>query len=167
MLRLVIGVAVVVGPLLVMSALKAGGPQAPPVANSEPLDAFAQADLEFRSLYAGGRVATLAKLDPLIVVEMDSLVLIHEGHRIEAKVIPPLYHRLKAISHIPLGIYVALAPYGNVPLADDRLTRLRTFRARVATLSESVDQSGFNAEQSQRSRTLLDRSGAFLEKGKA
>ena len=161
---LVIAVAVVAGPLLAISALKAGGPQAPPGAKSEPLDAFAEADLEFRSLYAGGRVATLAKLDPLIVVEMDSLILIHEGRRMEAKVIPPLYHRLKAVSHIPLGIYVALAPYGNVPLDDDRLSRLRTFRARVATLLESLDRSGFNAEQSQRSRKLFERSGDFLER---
>ncbi len=112
---------------------------------------------------AGGRAATLAKIDPLIVVELDNLILIHEGRRTEVKVIPPLYHRLKAVSHIPLAIYVGLAPYGNMPIDDDRLGRLRMFKTRVAAVLESLDRSGFDAEQRRRSRSLLERSSVFLE----
>ncbi len=128
-----------------------------------PPDAFADADLDFRSLYAGGRAATLARIDPLIVVELDNLILIHDGRRTEVKVIPPLYHRLKAVSHIPLAIYVGLAPYGNTALDAERLGRLRTFKARVTAVLEALDQSGFNAEQIRRSRSLLERCGALLD----
>jgi hypothetical protein len=162
--RRVIAVAIVSGLFPILSALRAHDPQAPPQVNPEPLDAFAEANLDFRSLYAGGRAATLAKVDPLIVVEMDSLILIHDGQRTEVKVLPPLYHRLKAVSHIPLAMYVALAPYGNVRLDEDRLSRLRTFRARLAAVIKALYRSGFNAEQSSRCRSLLERSSAFLER---
>jgi hypothetical protein len=161
--RLMIAAAVISGLLQVLSALRADDQEAPPQVTAEPADAFAVADIEFMSLYSSGRSATLAKLDPLIVVEMNSLILIHKGHRTEVNVIPTLYHRLKAVSHIPLAIYVALAPYGNVPLDEDRLSRLRTFKSRVATVVLSLDRSGFNVEQIQRSRALLERCGAFLE----
>ena len=161
--RLIIAVAISSGLLPFLSALRADDPQAPAQVNAEPQDAFAEADMEFMSLYSSGRVATLAKLDPLIVVEMNSLVFIHEGHRTEVNVIPPLYHRLKAVSHIPLAIYVALAPYGNVPLDDDRLNRLRAFKARVTAVTRSLDRSGFSAEQSQRARALLERCGTFVD----
>jgi hypothetical protein len=67
----VITVAIVSGHFPVLSALRAHDPQAPPQVSPEALDAFAEADLDFRSLYAGGRAATLGQLDPLIVVEMD------------------------------------------------------------------------------------------------
>jgi hypothetical protein len=161
--RVVIVVAIFSGLLRLLPALRADDPQAPAQVNVVPRDAFAEADIEFMSLYSSSRSATLAKLDPLIVVEMNSLVLIHEGHRTEVDVIPALYHRLKAVSHIPLAIYVALAPYGNAPLDQDRLSRLRTFKARVGAVAQSLDRSGFNAEQSQRSRSLLERCGIFLE----
>ena len=42
-------------------------------------DAFEDADLAFREIYTRGRAATLAKLGPVIVVEMDHLVLIRDG----------------------------------------------------------------------------------------
>jgi hypothetical protein len=161
--RVVIVVAIVSGLLRLLPALRADDPQAPAQVIAEPRDAFAEADIEFTSLYSSSRSATLAKLDPLIVVEMNSLVLIHEGHRTEVNVIPALYHRLKAVSHIPLAIYVALAPYGRAPLDQDRLSRLRTFKARVGAVAQSLDRSGFNAEQSQRSRSLLERCGTFLD----
>jgi hypothetical protein len=162
--RTVITVAIVAGVFPFLSALWAYDPQAPPQVNLEPLDAFAEADLDFRSFYAGGRAVTLRRLEPLIVVEMDSLILIHDGRRTEVKVMPPLYHRLKAVSHIPLAMYVALAPYGNVRLDDDRLSRLRTFKARLAALLESLDRSGFSAEQSRRCGSVLQRSSALLER---
>ncbi len=126
-------------------------------------DAFEEADLEFRSLYAGGRAATLAQLGPVIVVEIDRLVLLRNGTRADVTVIPPLYHRLKAISHIPLGIYTALAPHAERRLDETRQAQLRQFRSRIADALKLLDQSGFNVEQVSRSRTLLQRCGAFLD----
>ena len=55
--------------------------RSPPAATTRQRTRFALADLDFRGLYAGGRAATLAKIDPLIVVELDSLILLHDGQR--------------------------------------------------------------------------------------
>jgi hypothetical protein len=137
-----------------MSALPADDP---------PKDAFAEVDLAFRELYVQGRAATLAKLGPVIVVEMDKLILLHEGKRSDTTVIPPIYHRLKSISHVPLALYVALAPFGDAPIPDDHLTGLRTFSLRVAEVSASMEQSGLTPAQIDRSRSLLRRCTAFLD----
>jgi hypothetical protein len=161
--RSAIAAIVVCGLLASGTVLRGYDPQTPPPVNATPADAFALADLDFRGLYAGGRAATLAKIDPLIVVELDSLILVHDGRRTEVKTIPALYHRLKAVSHIPLAIYVSLAPYGAAPLDAERLDRLRTFRTRVAAVLEALDQSGFLPAQSQRSRVMLARCRAFLD----
>ncbi len=126
-------------------------------------DPFERVDLEFRSMYGGGRAATLARLGPVIVVELDSLVLIRDGQRSEVKVVPPVYHRLKAVSHVPLALYVALAPYGEAPIDGPRLDRLRSFRAAITTLDGSLDGAEFDKDQRERARSLLGLSAAFLD----
>jgi hypothetical protein len=127
-------------------------------------DAFEQVDLEFRSMYSGGRAATLARLGPVIVVEFDQLVLIRGGKRTEVKAIPALYHRLKAVSHAPLAIYVALAPHGMTPLDEPRMTQLRSFKGKIAAVEASLDGAGFESDQLERSRSLLRRCGMFLDR---
>jgi hypothetical protein len=161
--RLAIGVTAFTALVVGVNVLRAYTPQAAPPAKSAPADAFAAVDLDFRAIYAGGRAATLAKIDPLIVVELDNLILVHNGRRTGVSVIPPSYHRLKAVSHIPLAIYVGLAPHGNAPIDDNRLRRLRAFKARLTAVLESLDRSGFNAEQTRRSRSLLEQCGVFLD----
>jgi hypothetical protein len=126
-------------------------------------DAFADVDVAFRELYAQGRAATLEKLGPVIVVEMDKLILRHGGTRSESTVIPQNYHRLKSISHVPLALYVALAPFGDAPLPADRLAGLRTFSRRVAEVVASLEQSGLTPAQIERSRSLLRRCADFLD----
>jgi hypothetical protein len=126
-------------------------------------DAFEEADLEFRSLYAGGRAAKLARLGPLVLVEMDNLIMIRSGQRTEAKAIPTIYHRLKAVSHVPLALYVALAPYGDAPLDEERLAHLRTFKAKIDAVLASMDGAGFAPDQDSRSRKLLKRCAEFLD----
>ncbi len=146
-----------------LAALRAADPRRPTEEVQASRDAFEDADLAFRDLYSHGRATTLAKLGPLIVVDLDRLVLLRDGQRSEATVIPPLYHRLKSISHVPLALYVALAPYGDAPLDDDRMTRLRAFRAGVMGVSASMEGAGFSPDQSTRSRALLRRCTEFLD----
>src|SRR4051794_38681755 len=156
--------AIASGLLLCLSALRADERDRPEVANPAVADAFEEADLAFRDLYSRGRAATLARLGPVIVVEGDNLVLLRDGRRTEVGAIPPLYHRLKSVSHIPLALYVALAPFGDAPLDGEQLARLRSFRARVQGVAVSLDRSGFSPEQVTRSRTLLDRCTAFIDR---
>jgi hypothetical protein len=126
-------------------------------------DAFQQIDLDFRAFYSSGRAATLERLSPVIVVEMDQLILIRNGTQTAVDAIPPLYHRLKSVTHIPLALYVGLAPFGDAPLNDDRLARLREFRGRIDVVASALDDAGFSPEQRSRSRTMIERSTAFLD----
>jgi hypothetical protein len=126
-------------------------------------DAFQQIDLDFRALYSSGRAATLERLSPVIVVEMDQLILIRNGMQTGVELIPPLYHRLKAVTHIPLALYVGLAPFGDAPLNDVRLGRLREFRGRIEAVAKLLDEAGFSPEQLARSRTMIERSTALLD----
>jgi hypothetical protein len=126
-------------------------------------DAFQQIDLDFRALYSSGRAATLERLSPVIVVEMDQLILIRNGMQTGVELIPPLYHRLKSVTHIPLALYVGLAPFGDAPLNEDRLGRLREFRGRIEAVAKLLDEAGFSPEQLARSRTMIERSTALLD----
>src|SRR5438128_906629 len=100
--RPLVTLAIIAALLPCLVALHARVPRRPVEERSSSPDAYEDADLAFRDLYSRGRAATLARLGPVIVVEMDNLVLLRDGQRTEAKVIPPLYHRLKSVSHVPL-----------------------------------------------------------------
>ena len=56
---------------------------------------------------------------PVIVILRENMVLLHDGERHTVEVIPDLYHRIKAISHISFGVYVTLANNGYGPLRED------------------------------------------------
>lgn len=127
------------------------------------IDPFEQIDLEFRSMYSGGRAATMSRLGPVIIVELDQLILIRDGKRMAANAIPSLYHRLKSVSHVPLAIYVSLAPYGNTPLDEPRINQLKSFKASIATVEASLDGAGFGKEPLERCRSLLKQCSAFLD----
>jgi hypothetical protein len=127
-----------------------------------PADAFEAIDLDFRAAYASGRAALLARLEPIIIVDEDRLVLVHRNKREEVTAIPPLYHRLKAVAHLPLAVWVSLAPYGDAPLDEARIDRLRRLRDRIDAVSKALETAGFDERQRARSQSLLDRSRELL-----
>jgi hypothetical protein len=139
--------------------VEADGP--PPKAAGD--DAFASVDQSFRGFYARARARTLSELSPLIVVELDGLTLIRDGKRTRVETIPPIYHRLKALSHIPLAIYVALGPYGPGPIDDRRLADLAAFRTQVNAASQALGGAELTPAQAERARNLTAKCKAFLD----
>ncbi|MFO0960351.1 MAG: hypothetical protein U0800_23435 [Isosphaeraceae bacterium] len=129
-----------------------------------PEDPFERVDLEFRATYADGRAAVLARMGPVIVVEMDRLALIRGGQRTEVNAIPRLYHRLKAVSHVPLALYVALAPFGSRAIDEAQANHLRAMKERIAAVMSSLEGSGLNAGQIERCRPLLQRCSSFADR---
>lgn len=119
--------------LLLCAALAA--PAAAQSAGSEALDRLNAA---FRSHYGDSRAATLGRTDPIILVEFETLVLLHKGERHEAPFTPPLYHRLKSISHIPLTLFVMSSRYGDKPLPSGALHALEDYRALVTTARDAL-----------------------------
>src|SRR5438093_12012429 len=80
------------------------------VAQPAAPDPLLELNKAFRKAYAGARKELLARSDPLILAEGEELVLVHKGQRSTARVVPEKYHTLKAVSHVPLAIYVLLLP---------------------------------------------------------
>lgn len=63
---------------------------------------------------------TLGKQDtPVIIMFGDRVMLFHDDKKEEAEVIPDLYHRVKAISHVSFGVYITLANNGYGEVKDE------------------------------------------------
>ncbi|MCK6451571.1 MAG: hypothetical protein L6R19_12060 [Alphaproteobacteria bacterium] len=80
-----------------------------PALAQTPDDALKTLNAAARDAYVHGRDAMAARVSPVIVVHFDDLVLERGGKRSRETFTPPLYHRLKSVSHIPLGTVALLA----------------------------------------------------------
>ncbi len=95
---------------------------------------------------------------PIVVTEGDYLVLFYKGQRIMEPFDTMLYHNLKMVCHVPLGITMALMPdlYGTnstVQLSSSTVATMKSFLAMVnACLADLyANPSRFNSgEQLQR-----------------
>jgi hypothetical protein len=119
----------------------------PPGAGKEArLDPLIELNQSFREAYARSRQKMLNQAGPVIMVEGDNLVLLSNGKRTEAKVIPEIYHTLKAVAHVPLAVYVMLAPCENAALDKEVLDRLRSYREQVLKAEASLKDRGLTEE---------------------
>ena len=112
--------------LLVLFFLASGplpGQGAPaPAAVQDPLEQFNAA---FRSAYARARAESLKQGGPVLMVDGDRLALYRNGVKgAEFPLRPALYHRLKAVAHVPLALEVLAAAPGG----PDRTPELRRMR---------------------------------------
>jgi hypothetical protein len=149
--------------LLTAFALAAGLVGAAEPASEKPADPLVALNQGFRAAYQRGRAEALAQAGPVILVEGDDLVLLHDGKRETASYMPATYHHLKAVSHVPLALYVQLAPFGEGPLSDGRLAELRSYRGLVQAAQGSLDGRGFSAAVLERQRKILTESLTFLD----
>lgn len=138
----------------------AARPYEAPAASDDPLVTL---NTVFRSAYAASRKETLHRVGPVILVEGDNVVLWRKGERVELPFTPAVYHELKAVAHVPLAVYVQLAPYGDGPVSVERLTDLRKYRDLIGPARPSVEKRGFAPAVIERQRKILDGSTAFLD----
>jgi hypothetical protein len=117
----------------------------------------------FREAYARCRERLVNRSGPVILVEGDSLVLLHDGKRSEAKVVPDVYHTLKAVSHVPLALYVMLVPLENAPLGKECLEQLRAYRERVVQAERSLKDRGLSEEALLRQSEIIRAALRFLD----
>jgi hypothetical protein len=117
----------------------------------------------FRNAYASSRKAVLASAGPVILVEGDNLVLVRDGKRTEARVIPEAYHALKAVSHVPLAAYVLLHPAGEV-LNDETKSALRALRQQAAWAQERLKTEGVPETALGHQKEILSPALDFIDK---
>jgi hypothetical protein len=117
-----------------------------------------------REAYAGGRQALLARTDPVIIVAFDDLVLLRGGEETRTPFTPTLYHGLKSVSHLPLGIYGALAPAVAGDAAADWRAPLQAMREQALAAAGRLGAAGFSEAQLGRERKIVDESVGFIER---
>ncbi len=61
---------------------------------------------------------------PVIMIKGELAVLLFDGKRYEANILPEMYHNMKAVSHLPFGTYVTLAANGPGTLTDETVLAL-------------------------------------------
>jgi len=144
-------------PLFILPAFALGFAVAPHLLGADDShdDPLAQFDLDFRQYYATARAETLAKFGPIIRVEADNLILIHAGGRREVAAIPPLYHELKAVSHIPLAFMARLDNTPDGPIDAATLADLDRMRDGIAAIVPTLETREFTPDQLPRQREII------------
>jgi hypothetical protein len=132
-------------------------------AREEAADPLVDLNQAFREAYAHCRQRLVERSGPVIVVEGDSLVLLHNGKRSEAKMVPDVYHTLKAVSHVPLAVYVMLVPLADAPLDKECLEGLRAYRRRVVQAELSLKDRRLSDEILLRQQEILRAALRFLD----
>lgn len=128
-----------------------------------PQDALGQLNVTARAAYADGRAALLARTSPVIVVAFDELILLRDGKETRDPFTPPLYHQLKSVAHLPLGLVTLLLP--ETPGARDGAwkQRLAELRERGAAADAAIDNFAFTAPQKARQRRIIADSLRFID----
>jgi hypothetical protein len=116
----------------------------------------------FRAAYADAKTRVLAASDPKLIVNGDTLILLHGGRRSEANAGAAIYDPVKTIAHIPLAIYVILTP-GDGAVADDRLRTLAGLRELIPPAAASLDSLKLPAATLARQRRIVAGSLKFLD----
>jgi len=127
-------------------------------------DSFLTLDNAFRAAYLDSKQETLTRIGPVIITGGGKIVLLRSGKRTEVQYIPPTYHVLKTIDHVPLALFVLLRLHTDSPLDDAFLGKLRQFRELITTAGASLDDSKLPPDMLARQHTIIDRSLSLVDK---
>jgi hypothetical protein len=153
--------------VLTLLAISAGLPQTMP-APTGPVQPAALTTLNsaFRSAYTAAKTRILAGLGPTLIVSGDNFSLLRDGRRLEANVGTAIYDPVKTIAHIPLAIYVTLAP-GDDVLDGDRIKTLEGLRELIPPAAASLETLQLPTATLARQKKIVSASLAFLEEALA
>lgn len=128
-----------------------------------PPDSLEELNKSFRDIYARGRQATLKHTHPIVIVEGDNLVLLRNGQRTEVRIVPEIYHTLKAVSHIPLAVYALFAPYGADEIGAPRLTEIQEYRKLLRSAGKGLE-GRVSKELMERQLAIIAAAQQFLDR---
>jgi hypothetical protein len=129
--------------------------------NSTP-PLFNDLNVAARESYAAARNLALKSDQPVFLVT-DTVTLIRGQDLGELSYTPPVYHYLKSLSHLPLGVYSASIGLLENP-TDQRWTeRLRLLLKQTDSAEADLAQASFTEQQMARQLNILSLSRAYLE----
>jgi hypothetical protein len=135
------------------------------------LPAFAQApksplfddlNVAARESYAAARALALKSDQPVFLVT-DTVTLIRGEDLGSLPYSPPLYHELKSISHLPLGVYSASIGLIDNPTEQRWIERLSALRKQVDSAEIDLAKASFTESQRVRQQNILSLSRTYLD----
>jgi hypothetical protein len=131
-----------------------------PAEENDPLVTLNNA---MRAEYSRAKVRGLSKIGPLILIEGTNAVLLQNGIRTEAEILPPIYQALKAVAHIPFAVFLMFDQSDFQPLSDTRVSEICDYRNLIEDAGKTLSIRGFSDAQLQRQREIIGASLRFLD----
>src|SRR5262249_21664353 len=115
--------------------------------------------------YKARQPSIKTNISPLIVANFSTLTLFWQGTVETNRCIPDIYHALKAVAHVPFGIFLRVEPYAKAN--DSRIPApmvhaLEAYKTQVDAAAASLPAAGFSEIQVVRQRQILNASLAYL-----
>lgn len=143
--------------------LTAPCPSPNPAGTPAPCGELGILDKFFMDAYQAAQDYTKAHHGPVVLVSGSSLTLVLEGKgSLTARVIPDLYHALKAVAHFPFAIYLTLASGVDGPFTQDARRSLETFIAKEPAARSDLDRFELSMAQVARQYRILDTVVGFV-----
>jgi len=136
---------------------------ATPAAAQTVDDALKALNTVARDAYAHGRDSLAARVSPVIIAHFDELILHRDGQTVRERFTPPLYHRLKSVSHVPLGTVALLGAEKTGERTGPWRQKLEALRDQARAIAPVLGQAGFSDAQKARLARILADSLAFID----
>lgn len=125
-------------------------------------DPLLSLNASFRKAHAAARKEMLSKCGPVVLLDGDNLILLHNGKRVEERCVPEIYHTLKSVAHAPVSVQVMLSPFGEGAIAAERIAGLKEYREQLAKAEKALGGRGLSDGQMERSKKILSTCQTFL-----
>ena len=125
-------------------------------------DPFTALNLLFREAYRVERERIEAELSPVVIVSGDDLTLVHRGRKVTVRVIPPAFHELKSIAHLPFTLYLRLRSLAGLPSGLADLKFLPELEAAAAKVEAAAEGVAFTPRQRIRQAEIFAASRALM-----
>ncbi len=108
------------------------------------------------------RISLEREGNPVMIFIGNDLVLHHNSKRESVTVIPPMYHRLKAVGHMVFGVYLSLLVRGRGGPSENALVQIEQQHHLVNAVLRKLDEEDFPDSVRDAQRSMLAAASELL-----